>query len=167
MTRGAPETTDRDEILEWAAQLIEEAPITDIAGIWARRKRAREDAELRAKTYAEARREMASRIRAFKNRPELDALSTLRDLADLPDAENHVIHLRDAWPLAWKGWLNIECIVTCNSNSIPPATRYLISLTERGRQALAQGIVTGTDETRSGSGERSEVEPGRSQSGAP
>jgi len=45
-------------------------------------------------------------------------------------------YLRDAWPLAWKKLLKIECIVDCTSNSIPPGIEYRITITDAGRRAL-------------------------------
>jgi hypothetical protein len=127
-----------DETLEYAAMLIEEASFTDLRGIAAKRKRDREDAELRYKTIQETRQECASLIRAFKNRPELSPVSVLRDLSELSPDGDHAPHLRDAWPLAWKGWVNIECRVICNSNWVPPESHYRIILTERGKAKLAE-----------------------------
>jgi hypothetical protein len=127
-----------DETLEFAAKLIEDASFIDLRGIAASRKREREDAELRFKAIQETRQECAKLIRAFKNRPELSPLSVLRDLAELSPDHDHASHLRDAWPLAWKGWVNIECTVICNSNWVPPESRYRIVLTDMGRKKLAE-----------------------------
>lgn len=128
---------DMDEVLEYAARLIEEQSFQDLAGILARRKRDREDAELRRKATAETRRACARHIRSFKNRPELDAKSVLRDLSELGPDDPHSMHLLDAWPLVWKGWLNINCTIRCNS-IIPSMTEYRIEITERGRAVLAE-----------------------------
>lgn len=43
-----------DEVLEYAARLIEETDISDLRGVWAKRKRGREDADLRT-PYSERR----------------------------------------------------------------------------------------------------------------
>ncbi|WP_211662716.1 hypothetical protein, partial [Klebsiella pneumoniae] len=67
----------------------------------------------------------------------LDAVAVLRNLAGLPTDGDHVADLTRAWPLAWKGWLTIECILTCSSNSIPPRTAYRIRITSKGRAVLA------------------------------
>lgn len=133
-----PEFSTSDEVLEYAARLIEEASFTDLAGIWAKRKRDREDAELRRKTILETRQDCARLIRAFKNRPDLDAKNVLQRLSELRPCDNHVAYLKDAWPLAWKGWLNIKATVTCNSNCVPPETGYQIEITEDGRAVLAE-----------------------------
>ena len=46
--------------------------------------------------------------------------------------------LVDAWPLAWKGWLDITATIKCNSNWVPPETVYRIELTDKGRQVLVE-----------------------------
>lgn len=135
---NTPDFADKDEVLEYAAQLIEESSIEDWAGAWAKRKRIREDSELRYKTAQEVRQSCARHVRAFKHRPELDAKSVLKDLSELKPDARHDMHLRDAWPLAWKGWLNIKCTVICNSNCIPPEMEYRIEITEKGHAVLAE-----------------------------
>lgn len=128
-----------DEILEYAAKLIEDTDISDWAGAWAKKKRDREDAELRMKTAGEVRKRCADHIRAMKKRPDLGPVETLRKLSELPTDSymGHVMHLREAWPLAWKGWVDINCILKCNSNGIPPESEYRIILTDKGRGILA------------------------------
>lgn len=128
-----------DEILEYAAKLIEETDLSDWAGAWAKKKRDREDAELRRVTADGVRKRCADHIRAMKSRPELGPVATLRKLAELPSDSymGHVMYLREAWPLAWKGWVNIDCILSTNCNSIPPEAEYRISLTDKGRDVLA------------------------------
>lgn len=139
-----PPPGDRDAILEFAASLIEEDDILDCLGIAARRKRDREDAELRTRAAKEERRRCAARIRAFKSRRNLDAIHILRTLAGL-DKESwaeHSIHLIYAWPLAWRGLVNIECVIVCNSNNIP---WFRIVLTEAGHSALREASLEGND----------------------
>ena len=132
-----------DETLEYAARLIEETDFSDLGGILSRpkgtrRKRLNEDIELRQRTAALTRARCATVIRRMKGRRDLDARQVLADLAaDLPKATRHDVHLTDAWPLAWKGWLNITCTIRCTDNGIPPETVYRIALTEKGRQVLA------------------------------
>lgn len=134
-----PDFKDTDAVLEYAAQLVEEGSFTDLAGIWSKRKRDREDAELRRKTKEETRVECARFIRAFKSRRDLDAVNVLREFAENDGQEDRHFGLIEAWPLAWKGWLDIEAIVKCNSNCHPPETRYRITVTDAGRKALADG----------------------------
>jgi hypothetical protein len=130
----------KDDILEYAARLIEDTDISDMRGIMSRRKRDREDSELRMLTSAEVRQRCASQIRAMKERPDLTPEATLRDIAENEGGyQGHAMILRDAWPLAWKGWVNIECRIRCNSNCVPPETEYWITLTDRGRKVLAAG----------------------------
>jgi hypothetical protein len=129
-------TATVDEVLEYAALLIEDTDLSDLVGILAKQKRGREDAELRLKTSKDVRARCAAHIRAMKNRPELGAVATLRDLAELSTDDDHAAHLREAWPLAWQGWVNIKATIRCNSNCIPPDTTYRIELTDRGRKVL-------------------------------
>jgi hypothetical protein len=138
----APEFADADSVLEYAAQVVERDSFADLAGIAARRKRDREDAALRRQTREETREECAESIRACKSRRDRDAVAVLRDLAELPrDRCQHGIRLLDAWPLAWKGWLNINCTIQCNSNSVPPETDYWIEITDAGRAVLAKAAA--------------------------
>lgn len=130
-----------DEVLEYAAQLIEEESFADLAGIFAKRKRAREDADLRYRTIQQTRADCARHIRAMKSRRDLDALAVLRRIAELKDDYRHDMHLRDAWPLAWKGWVDITATLRCNSNSVPPEVEYRIRLTDEGREVLATDPV--------------------------
>jgi len=138
MVMKPPECECLDEALEFAARLIEEANFGDVLGIAAKKKRAREDANLRMEARLEMKRECARTIRAFKGRRDLDAVEILRRIADDAEKTGQAgINLIEAWPLAWKGWLDIHCKVKCNSNCLPPETIYTIELTERGRAMLA------------------------------
>lgn len=136
--------TDTDSVLEYAATLIEETSILDMGGIFAKRKRVREDAELRHETAKNVRKRCAEHIRAMKARPDLSPLITLRRLSEMKDDRHHAAYLRDAWPLAWKGWVDIEATIKCNSNQIPPETEYRIRLTDKGRELLATEDATPT-----------------------
>lgn len=133
----APEAT-RDDVLEWVARELEEGSFLDLRGIMSKRKRDREDANLRCDARVEMRREFAAHLRAMTGRDDLSAISVLRRIYELSPDADHVAELQHAWPLAWKGWLTIECILTTNSNWIPPQTRYRIVLTESGRAVLAE-----------------------------
>lgn len=128
-----------DEVLEFAARLIEDLSFSDIGGIMAKRKRDREDAQLRLETIERNRKDCARHIRAFKSRTDLDALRTL---SELPAGTDHVMHLRDAWPLAWKGLLHINCTIRCSDNCIPPQTSYQIEIRKKGRELLAEAHPT-------------------------
>lgn len=125
-----------DAVLEMAAQAIEGASFTDFAGISAPRKHDREIARARADASREERKQNAETIRRLKGRRSSDAIEMLRKLSTL-DERQHVMHLIDAWPLAWKGWLTIEAMLVCNRNQIPPECSYRIRLTDTGRQVLA------------------------------
>jgi len=137
-----PDAID-DATLEYAARQIEETNLSDLRGVGAKRKRDREDANLRFQVRKELRAELAAHLRAMMNRPELSAISTLSWLATLKpeDKYGHIHYLKDAWPLAWKGWLNVIAELCCNSNSIPPEISYRIELTEKGRKVLENAIA--------------------------
>jgi hypothetical protein len=72
----------------------------------------------------------------MKARRDLDAVAVLRHLAELSLDHRHDGSLIDAWPLAWKGWVDIDCTIRCNSNWLPPQTTYRITLTDKGRAVL-------------------------------
>lgn len=126
----------RDEILEEAARYIEEMSFLDLRGLASKRKRDREDAALRCETIKETRKQLAADIRGLKENKRGDAVEVLKMLSELGDGW-HAPYLRDAWPLAWKGWVDIQATVRLNSNSIPPETEYRITLTDKGREVLA------------------------------
>lgn len=131
------EDATRDAVLEWAARLVEAPSASDWSGIAARRKRDREDAALRRDAARDARAECATLLRAFIGRPELSVCAVLEQIAELKPDVNHAMTLVAAWPLAWKGLVEIECSTKCNSNQIPPPTRYRITLTDKGHAMLA------------------------------
>jgi hypothetical protein len=132
-----PEDATRDIVLEWVARLVEAGSITDWSGLGARRKRDREAAEKRRQISQEVRAQCADQIRAFIGRSELGIDAILAEVAALSPDTNHARMLVDAWPLAWKGLVEIECSIKCNSNQLPPATRYRITLTDKGRAMIA------------------------------
>lgn len=135
--------TYRDEVLESAALAIEEPGLADLIGVLARTKKGQREYELRSAAIVDCRRRCAEIIRAMKSGCGLDPLTHLRRIAELPaGSRQHDLHLIEAWPLAWKGWVTIECTIVCNSNSIPPETRYQITLTDAGRAAIRDGEET-------------------------
>lgn len=146
------EFEDADSALERTAQAIEEPGLTDLRGVMAKRKRDREDAELRRQVREECRKEFAERIREFKSDRNTDAVEVLRRLADLPENADHTAYLTDAWPIAWKGWVNIECTIICNSNWVPPQNRFKIRLTDEGRHVLADSLEDSLERTDGGKG---------------
>lgn len=140
-----PENVD-DATLEYAARLIEDRDILDLRGAMGRRKRDREDADLRLRTRVELKAELARFLRAMKCRNDLDIANVLARVVAENDRGRASVHLIDAWPLAWKGLLNIYATVRCNSNAIPPETSYRIDLTEKGRRLLDESKTDpGTD----------------------
>lgn len=138
---GYPEASaTRDQVIEWLIREIHaDRWVGDmvVPGL-AKRKRDREDAELRLKARAEHRAEIAQWLRDMAGRDDLSIVSVLRDIDALDPAGNHVGHLTDAWPLAWMGLVDIECILKTNSNWIPPSQTYRVVLTAKGRAVLAE-----------------------------
>lgn len=131
--------TMRDEILESAALAIEEPSLTDLVGALSRTKKGQREYEFRREVIVACRKRSAEIIRAMKSGRGLDPLTQLRKIAEA-DARQHDLYLNDAWPLAWKGWLTIECVMVCNGNSVPPETNFRITLTDAGRVALTDGV---------------------------
>lgn len=135
------EDATRDAVLEWAARRLEDGPwVSDMAGLGARRKRDREAAAKRRQIAEEVRAECVHLLRAFIDRPRLSAQSILTEIAALDPDRDHTLFLARAWPLAWKGLVEIECRVICNSNQIPPPTRYRIALTDKGRAMVSASV---------------------------
>jgi hypothetical protein len=130
------EDAGRDVVLEWAARRIEAGSFSDLRGVAAKRKRDREAAQMRIETAKEVRAEAAALLRAFISRSDLDVRSILAEIAGLDPDKRHDRLLTGAWPLAWKGLVDIECRVLCNSNQMPPPVNYRITLTERGRAMI-------------------------------
>lgn len=128
--------SERDDVLEKAALHVESLDIMEVAGIGAKRKRAREDAALRGQTIRETRVRIAREIRSLKERRDGDAVSILRRIKTLPAGYRHDLYLREAWPLAWMGLLDITATIKTNSNCVPPETEYRIVLTDKGRSLI-------------------------------
>ena len=126
----------RDQVLEEAALFAEGASFEDFRGVLARKKRDREDANLRYETAKKVRAEFAQRLRNMKSAPNLNPLVILQQISEAPEAQ-HTIYLTMAWPLAWKGWVDIYAVLKTNDNCHPPETAYRIVLTDEGREALA------------------------------
>lgn len=139
------EDAPRDVVLEWAARRLESVWPSDIAGLGARRKRDREVAAKRRQIAEEVRAECASHLRAFIDRHHLSVEATLTEIAKLAPGRDHMLFLARAWPLAWKGLVEIECRVRCNSNQLPPPTSYHIALTDKGRAMIAAAPSTAPD----------------------
>lgn len=72
--------TDVDSVIEEIISRLNDSNLTGIAGIWAKRKRVREDAELTAKVRQAQRREIANWMRSFKSGEGNDALNFVRSV---------------------------------------------------------------------------------------
>lgn len=122
--------------LEWAARKIEDPDFLDMGGTGAKKKRTREDAELRMATRIALKKELAALLRAFKNRDDLAPRAILREILEAP-AGRMALLVRDAWPLAWKGLVDIRVSMEITQRSIPQRADYIITLTDKGRALLS------------------------------
>jgi predicted P-loop ATPase len=129
--------SDRDDALEEAARFVEGLDFREMQGIWAKRKRDRENADLRGKTIRETRERIAEELRGLKTHRRHDAKAMLAGIAAQIERGQTPTQV-DAWPLAWKGWVNIYAITRCNTNVYPGETTYRIELTDKGRAVLAE-----------------------------
>jgi hypothetical protein len=125
-----------DATLEWAAREIERGDLSDLRGVMAPKKRAREDAALRRLARKDLRKELAAFLRAFKSRDDLSPRSVLRRIAEA-DEKSHIAMLTDAWPLAWDQLVNITAQLSLADNCVPPEIAYRIEITEKGHALLA------------------------------
>lgn len=130
--------SERDDILEEVAQWVERQSILSIAGIFARKKRDREDAMLRAETDKKVRETIAEEIRWMKGRRDRDAKAIVRELSELDPEMNHVMHLRDGWKMAALGCAHVEVRILATSNQVGPPIEYRITLTDKGRELIAE-----------------------------
>ncbi len=143
------EENDIDALLESLAMEVEETSLRDHQGVLAKRKRDREDANLRAETMRSERAYIAEFIRSKKSNRARDAVMVLRDISERSSyAPPHDAMLSDAWPLALHGWLDIFCVVRCTANEIPPPTHYSITITDLGRKVLASARTGSTHQRR-------------------
>jgi DNA-binding MarR family transcriptional regulator len=126
----------RDDILEEVAQWVERFDLLSYAGIISRKKRDREDAALRVKVTEDLRKKIAAEVRWMKTRRDRDAKQIVQDLSELGDF-NHVLHLRDGWKMASLGYVRIKVIIDATSNQVGPPTEYKITLTDKGRELIA------------------------------
>lgn len=78
---------------------------------------------------------LARWVRSFKSDGGNNPLEQLRRISDASDVRREQM-LVDAWPLAWRGLVDISVEIKCNSNQHPPPTKYTISITDRGRELL-------------------------------
>lgn len=133
--------SDRDEVLEFAAQLVESPNLSELRGIMARRKREREDAQLRSQTISDFKAEMAALIRSQKGRPDAD-LRTLREVAALEDNDfDHVLVVRRSWPLMARGLCHIAVTFDCADAVISPTPAFRVTLTEEGRALIESALA--------------------------
>lgn len=148
-----------DDALEELALWVERLSVEEISGCLGDH-----DVEEvgRRKGVRQTREKIAEEIRKFKRHPTTNPANILAaiDAHDPPNG-NYVTLLQDAWPLAWRGLCKIEVILTCNSNQINPEQRYIITITDRGREILDAHYAHLTDNERGTPGNNDAKEAGK------
>lgn len=160
-----PSAEDRDAILLEVAGWVEESDLRDLQGVWAKRKRDREDAALRLETSKAVRSRLASMIRGRMENKVGDALEFLSDVKAGRYERMLTGHtLREAIALANKGLLKVTVetqIAGPWNNTIGGNTEYHIQVTEKGEVVLASAIEARRAETQGGSVHESAVTEGQ------
>lgn len=148
---------ERDDLIEQIAAAVEAPCLPDPGSMAIRRKRGREDAELRRHARTEQRQQSARLIRAFKTGDGWCPFTLLERVADhlakveaweaQPERDRKadrrgpplaLFRMQKLTVLAACGWINAELAVPLHEQSIPPSGRLVIRLTEAGRAALAE-----------------------------
>ena len=126
-------TDQIDFVLENIAAQMEKGNFLDLAGVMAKRKRAREDADLRFKVRQEQRKDLAQWIRSFKTGKGNSYATTLARLHDDPFAWGPDVA---AALTARHATLSIVTLLDTHLRNCK--TEYKIELTEAGRLLLAK-----------------------------
>lgn len=139
-----------EEVIGW----IEETSFREVCGILAKRKRAREDAELRGQTIRE---ERADLIRMIRARLENESGTTIRALREIRDGtfghSRGISHydLMDAAILADRKLITLTATMTwggCSWNTTTADTEWRAAITDKGLAVLdAIATEAGTAET--------------------
>lgn len=132
---------DRDALIEEIAAAVEAPCITDICGVGAKRKRAREDARLRMKAREELRTEMGAFIRSFKTGSGNDPLMELERIAE-NGGSVIVWRLDDVLALYSCRYVTLDLTVPLSTNEVPFKAQFVATITETGRKALEKRAPT-------------------------
>jgi hypothetical protein len=151
---------ERDALVEEIAAAVERPSLLDLSGIGARRKRDRQDAELRNRAREEQRREMAGLIRAFKTGEGWCPFTALQRIAeDLARIEAWHANpptdsirramgpaepmwcIQDLTALAARRWIDAAVAVPLYSRDFPPKHQFIVTLTDAGRAALTEHMA--------------------------
>lgn len=156
-----PSAGARDAILMEIAGWCDEMDVLELPGILSRRKRVREDAQLRVETSRRVRGRMADLIRARMQNKDGDPVDFIEDVKAGRFDKHYTGHtIREAIALADKGLLRV-CAITQIAgpwnNVVGSNTEYRITLTDKGEAFLAQAIEARRTETQSGSVHESAV----------
>lgn len=125
---------DADTIIEQIACELDEPSFLDLRGIIAKRKRDREDADLRMRTRQEQRRELASWVRSFKSDK---GNSPLRFLESVRDGKADQYSWGPEVVAAILGQLVTVTLEMEMSSHLPNCERrYRFSITDKGMGML-------------------------------
>ncbi len=126
---------EHNALVEIIAKGVEEGSILDLRGILSKRKRDREDADLRMKVREEQRQELGRFIRAFKRGEGRDPISELGKIAAAGGSRKYERFI-DIDTLLAPGWITIDIVTRVSDNSIPARSEFIATLTKRGRAVL-------------------------------
>jgi hypothetical protein len=127
-------SNERDELIELIARGVEERSLLDLRGVMAKRKRDREDAQLRLDARHEQRAELGRFIRAFKSGEGRDPTTQLRRIKD----GERIWMLRDVADLVDMGLISLSVTVDLTYGSISGQVEYAARLTKDGEEAIAE-----------------------------
>lgn len=125
---------DADTIIEIIASRLRESSLRDLHGVMAKRKRDREDADLRRRTRVEQREEIAQWVLSFRSDKGNSTLALLRQVAD-GERQDFAYGPHVAAAL-YAGLLDLEVSIPFNTHMANVRTRYRLSLTEKGKERL-------------------------------
>lgn len=129
-----------DALLERIASELEQPNFGDMHGVLSKRKRDREDAELRGQARLEQRRELAGWVRSFKTGEGNDPLRFVRSVAS-GDAEQYEWGPEVAAALAARlVTMTVEMDLNTHLRNCP--ARFRFALTKDGDEFLAKQDTT-------------------------
>lgn len=139
----ARELEIRDAVIDEIAGWVGESSLSEIGGILAKRKRVREDAELRARTIREYRAELVQMIVGRKNNKVDRIDEDLRDIAAGNFGWRNRLSTNDlgvAFRLARRGLaiITVKATVAGSYNCSQPETMWEVTLSPKGEAMLAE-----------------------------
>jgi hypothetical protein len=124
---------DRDALIEDLALSVEGGSPLDIQGVWAKRKRAREDADLRCRVRQEQRQEIGRYLRSFKTGEGNDPMAELDRLVE-DGGSQKVGSLLWVVNLVAHRLVDVTTTISLCDNSIPSRADFTITVNGLGRR---------------------------------